>query len=36
MSRVIGDGEGFGQWLREFLPQLFDSEFTLEPGTYVR
>ena len=36
MSRVITDVEGqeaFASWLRSFLPQLFDEDFVLEPGT---
>ena len=35
MGRVITDLEGteaFESWLRNFLPQLFDQDFVLEPG----
>ena len=39
MSRVLTDVEGqeaFESWLRSFLPQLFDEEFVLEPGTMYK
>ncbi|UKN03338.1 DUF2891 domain-containing protein [Paracrocinitomix mangrovi] len=31
MSKVL-DEKDFKKWLESFMPQLFDSEFTLEPG----
>jgi len=35
MSQVIQDDEEFVNWLTQFLPQLFDPEFELEPGHVV-
>jgi len=35
MVRVIQDDEIFREWLENFLPQLFDPEFVLQPGEVV-
>merc|ERR1712083_777319 len=35
MGRVLQDQEEFSQWIQQFLPQLFDPEFVLEPGQVV-
>ena len=32
MARVLSSDEEFGQWLLEFLPQLLDPEYDLQPG----
>lgn len=32
MARVLPTDEEFGQWLLEFLPQLLDPEYDLQPG----
>ncbi len=31
---VEGGAEGYGRWLRDFQPQLFDEKFELEPGKW--
>jgi len=35
MVKVIKDQEQFKQWIQNFLPQLFDPEFDLQPGQVV-
>jgi len=35
MVKVIKEKEQFKQWLQNFLPQLFDPEFDLQPGQVV-
>ena len=32
MAKVLSSQEEFGQWLLEFLPQLLDPEYDLQPG----
>ena len=32
MIKVVDDDEVFTQWIHEFLPQLQDPDFVLEPG----
>ena len=32
MVKVVHEDEQFNEWVKKFLPQLFDEEFELEPG----
>ena len=32
MVKVIKEKEEFKDWIQNFLPQLFDPEFDLQPG----
>ena len=36
MVKVITTDEQFSQWLLQFLPQLLDPEFDLQPGEVGR
>ena len=32
MVKVVNEDNQFLDWVRKFLPQLFDEDFELEPG----
>ena len=36
MNKVVRDDTKFRDWVRKFLPQLFDEDFELEPGQVNR
>ena len=36
MVKVIKDQEQFKEWIQNFLPQLFDPEFELQPGQVTK
>lgn len=35
MVKVVEDDHQFNEWIRGFLPQLFDPDYVLEPGQVV-
>merc|ERR1712117_934369 len=35
MVKVVQDNQQFLSWINDFLPQLFDEEFILEPGQVI-
>ena len=36
MVKVVNEDNQFLDWVRKFLPQLFDEDFELEPGQVGR
>ena len=32
MVKVVADDQQFYSWITDFIPQLFDEEYVLEPG----
>ena len=35
MVKVVNEDNQFLDWVRKFLPQLFDEDFELEPGQVI-